>query len=143
MDKSGGIIIPSLCYQDARGAIDWLCEYFGFKPNLIVEGEDPDHIAHAQLILRNGMVMISSTRSHDDLGKIFRPPGSDGSVTHIAHVVWPDEELDSLYAEAQRGGAKITMPLEEQEYGGRNFVCRDPQGQIWSFGSYDPWAEEG
>ena len=37
-------------------------------------------------------------------------------------------------------GAEIVWPLENPEYGGVFFACRDPEGHIWNVGSYDPWA---
>ena len=30
--------------------------------------------------------------------------------------------------------------LETKDYGGRGYTCRDLEGHLWSFGSYDPWA---
>jgi uncharacterized glyoxalase superfamily protein PhnB len=24
-----------------------------------------------------------------------------------------------------------------------DFLCRDPEGHLWSFGTYDPWAPRG
>ena len=35
-------------------------------------------------------------------------------------------------------GAEVLMELEDADYGGRGYSCRDPEGQVWSFGSYDP-----
>lgn len=32
------------------------------------------------------------------------------------------------------------MEVEDQDYGGRLYACRDPEGHFWSFGTYDPWA---
>ncbi len=29
------------------------------------------------------------------------------------------------------------------DYGGRNYTCVDPEGNLWNFGSYDPWVEPG
>lgn len=34
------------------------------------------------------------------------------------------------------------MEPEDQDYGGRLYSCRDPEGNLWNFGSYDPWEEE-
>ena len=31
------------------------------------------------------------------------------------------------------------MDIEDQDYGGRAYTCRDSEGHIWNFGSYDPW----
>jgi uncharacterized glyoxalase superfamily protein PhnB len=36
-------------------------------------------------------------------------------------------------------GGEIVRPLEDQDYGSRDFAVRDPEGNIWSFGTYDPW----
>jgi uncharacterized glyoxalase superfamily protein PhnB len=35
--------------------------------------------------------------------------------------------------------ADIVMPLREVAEGGRNYSVRDPEGHVWSFGTYDPW----
>jgi uncharacterized glyoxalase superfamily protein PhnB len=55
-------VIPALQYQDAPAAIDFLCRAFGFTKNAVYEGEGGS-IAHAQLTLGNGMVMLGSARS--------------------------------------------------------------------------------
>ena len=31
------------------------------------------------------------------------------------------------------------MEPEDQPYGGRLYSCRDPEGHVWHFGTYDPW----
>ncbi len=33
------------------------------------------------------------------------------------------------------------MPLKEEDYGGKNYSCWDPEGHLWSFGSYNPWTD--
>ena len=33
------------------------------------------------------------------------------------------------------------MPLEDKDYGGRGYSCRDLEGHVWSFGSYDPFGD--
>jgi uncharacterized glyoxalase superfamily protein PhnB len=38
-----------------------------------------------------------------------------------------------------RAGAEIVMEVEDQDYGGRLYSCLDPEGHLWSFGTYDPW----
>ena len=56
-----GYAIPGLHYRDAPAAIEWLCNVLGFERQLVVPGEDGT-IAHAQLTLGNGMIMLGSTR---------------------------------------------------------------------------------
>ena len=53
-------IIPSILYNDAAAAIDWLCNAFGFEKHLIVPDEN-ELIVHAQLTLGDIMIMIGST----------------------------------------------------------------------------------
>ena len=129
--------IPCLRYRHAPAMIDWLCATFGFERHLIV----PDHaggIAHAELSFGNGMVMLGS-QSADAFGRLMAQPGeAGGRETQCAYLVCADP--DALHARALAGGAAIVMPLKTEDYGGRGFSCRDPEGHLWSFGSYDPWT---
>jgi len=34
------------------------------------------------------------------------------------------------------------MDIEDQDYGGRGYTCLDLEGNVWSFGSYDPWNSD-
>jgi uncharacterized glyoxalase superfamily protein PhnB len=54
------------------------------------------------------------------------------------HVVVKD--VDAHYAQAVAAGAEILAEPSDPEYGGRFYSCRDLEGNVWSFGSYDPMA---
>ena len=131
-------LIPNLRYRDAPAAIDWLERVFGFEKRLVVPGPDGT-IAHAQLTFGNGMVMLSSAGG-GDFDNVLKPPEKVGDpVTQATYAVVQD--ADVLYARAKEAGAEIVREIQDEDYGGRDFTCRDPEGNIWSFGSYDPWAE--
>jgi uncharacterized glyoxalase superfamily protein PhnB len=130
-------IIPTMKYRDARGAIEWLCRAFGFEKHMVVDGKD-DAIDHAQLTLGDAMIMLGSFRGNDYEKDIRTPADLGGVCTQSAYVVVDD--ADALYARAKEAGAKIYQEIQSPDYGGRFFSCVDPEGQIWSFGSYDPWA---
>ena len=137
-DSGKSTIIPGMRYRDAPFAIDWLCRVFGFSRNLVVP-DDQGGIAHAQLILGNGMIMLGSAREgavHDQLVGL---PRDLGATTQAAYVVI--EEIDGHYRRAVHEGAQIVYELIEQEYGGKLYSALDPEGHLWNFGSYDPWAE--
>lgn len=137
--KAGGPIIPTMRYRDAAAAIEFLCEAFGFEKHLVVPG-DNGTIAHAQLVYRNGMVMLGSDRDNS-FGKVQTPPhGPDDQVTQSPYIVVDD--VDAHATRAVAAGARIVMSPEDQDYGGRFYSCRDPEGGVWNFGSYDPWVEE-
>ena len=137
----GSPVIPTFRYQDAPAAIEWLCRMLGFEAHLIVSGEADGIVAHAQLTLGNGMIMLGSAR-YDDYHSDVRPPvGFEAPLTQAAYLVVSD--VDAHYARAKAARALIVMELAEQDYGGKLFACRDPEGQLWNIGSYDPWAGSG
>ena len=132
-------VIPSMRYRDAPAAIDWLCRVLGFARHLVVPGED-GAIAHAQLTLGDGMIMLGSERD-DVRGGEKAAPEADGANASSPYLVVDD--VDAVHARALAAGAEIVSPLENPEYGGRFFACRDPEGRVWNVGSYDPWKEVG
>ena len=34
----------------------------------------------------------------------------------------------------------VTREPVTQDYGGRDYTCKDPEGNVWTFGTYDPWV---
>jgi len=129
-------IIPGLRYEDAVSAIDWLCRAFGFERHLVVP-DDEGGIAHAQLRFGNGMIMLGSTRS-DAYGRMITQPVDVGGVeTQAPYLIVAD--VDAHCEQARAAGAAIVMEPEDQSYGGRLYACRDIEGHLWNFGTYDPW----
>ncbi len=136
---SGGRAIPALRYRDAVAAIDWLGAAFGFEPRLVVPGDD-DGILHAQLVAGDVMVMLGTARD-DGFGQMQKTPEDVGGiVTQSAYIVV--DNPDAHYERAVSAGAEIVMEIADQDHGGRMYSCRDPEGHLWNFGSYDPWAED-
>ena len=138
MKKARATIIPTLRYRDAAAAIDWLCKAFGFRRRLVAPAED-GKIAHAQLVLGNGMIMLGSTWD-DGFGKLQRPmPTPDAPVSQSPYIIVAD--VDAHHAVAAAAGAQVVMAPKDEDYGGRGYSCRDPEGNLWNFGSYDPWED--
>ncbi|MEQ1716340.1 MAG: VOC family protein [Hyphomicrobium sp.] len=135
--NSHAAIIPTLRYRDAAAAIEWLCNAFGFERHLVVPGENGT-IAHAQLTFGNGMIMLGTIRS-DEFGRLTRTPNFVGGTTQSPYIVVTD--IDGHYARAKAAGAVIAIEIKDEDYGGRDYSCIDPEGHLWNFGSYDPWAE--
>ena len=131
-------IIPSIRYNDAVRAISWLRAAFGFEEHLVVPGEN-ETIVHAQLVLGNGMIMLGSTR--DDFFDQLQAPLAtpESQVSQSIYIVV--EDVDKHHKMAEAAGANIVMVPEDQPHGGRLYVCRDFEGNLFSFGSYDPWLE--
>ena len=131
-------VIPCLRYRDAPAAIEWLCENFGFEKQLVVPNDDGT-IAHAQLSFGNGMIMLGSVlKVKTEFGRLIKQPDEiGGAETQSAYVVVSD--ADAVYACAKAAGAEIVIEIKDEDYGGRGFSCRDMEGHLWNFGTYDPW----
>jgi uncharacterized glyoxalase superfamily protein PhnB len=131
-------VIPTLRYRDAAAAIDWLCRAFGFARHLVVPGE-AGTIVHAQLTFGNGMIMLGSSRD-DAFGRLQKAPSEVGGVgTQSPYLIVAD--ADAHHAQAVAAGARVVYPLTDEDYGGRGYSCLDPEGHLWSFGTYDPWRK--
>lgn len=131
-------IIPTLRYRDAVAAIDWLCAAFGFERHLVV-ADGNGGIAHAQLVFGNGMIMLGSERDHDFDTVQAPQAGRDGPVSQSAYVIV--EDVDAHCDRARAAGAMIVLEPADQDYGGRLYICEDPEGNLWNFGSYNPWVD--
>jgi uncharacterized glyoxalase superfamily protein PhnB len=121
------ITIPCVTYRDAPAALDFLERAFGFERGLVVPGENGRDIAHAEMRHGDGWIMLGSTREDG----LARPPG-----TAAVYIV--AEDIDALHERALNAGAEIVRALENTGYGSRDFSAADPEGNVWSFGTYAP-----
>jgi len=132
----GSTVIPAMRYADAPKMIEWLCEVFGFAKQAVFE-DGEGGIAHAQLTLGPGMIMLGSARDNE-FGTLQATPKALGGTTQSPYVVVAD--ADAVFGRAKAAGAEIVREIRNEDYGGRGFSCRDPEGHLWSVGTYDPWA---
>ncbi len=131
------IIIPTMRCHDTRAMVDWLCRAFGFEEHLLATA-DAGEIVHAQLVFGNGMIMLGPA-GDDEFGKLQAPLAAPGTaVSQSPYILGAD--VDAHHARAIAAGAEVVMPPVDQDYGGRGYSCRDPEGNLWNFGSYDPWV---
>jgi uncharacterized glyoxalase superfamily protein PhnB len=138
-NRPGSTVIPCLRYRDAHAAIDWLCGAFGFEKQAVYD-DDAGGVAHAQLTWGNGMIMLGSVRDNDFGQHIAQPDETGGRETQCACVIV--EDARAHYERAKAAGAEIVDDYAEKDYGGGGYACRDPEGHLWYFGSYDPWQTD-
>ena len=130
-------VIPSIRYNDAMAAIEWLEAVFGFHRHAVYHGPD-NNVAHAELTLNGGMLMLGSASNTSPYPQYMgRPEEMGGRVSSVPYLVVPD--CEPVYRRAQERGAEIVQALQEMSYGGKAFTVRDPEGYLWSVGEYDPW----
>ena len=133
-------IIPGLRYQDAPRAIDFLCEAFGFERHAVYpDPNDPSIIMHAQLVDRGNMIMLGSGTDNEykHTAGITSIAEAGGATMGLYVTV---DDVDAHAVRARAAGADIFLEPMDQDYGGRGYSCRDIEGNVWSFGSYDPFA---
>ncbi|MFC5741009.1 VOC family protein [Dyella tabacisoli] len=136
---SGSTIIPCLRYRDAHAAIAWLCKAFGFEKHSVYNDEQ-GAVMHAQLTYGNGMLMLGQVRDNDFGKHIVQPDQLEQRETQCPCVTVRD--CKAHYEQAKANGANIVDDYAEKEYGGAGYSCRDLEGHLWYFGSYDPWQVE-
>ena len=123
-------IFPTFRYRDAKAAIGWLKDTLGFEELSVMEGEGGT-IEHAELVIADNVIMLGS--SHSQTEDRFE---TSRCVTYI--VI---EEVDAHYEHARSAGAKVEMEPTDQSYGSRDYAVSDPEGNVWSFGTYRPKLE--
>jgi uncharacterized glyoxalase superfamily protein PhnB len=120
-------VYPTLVYEDANAAIDFLIAAFGADRHAVY-GDDGT-IQHAELRLGNGLVMFGSSGPEAQATR-----GGGGGVYVVV------EEPDILCGRARDAGAEIVREPFDTDYGSRDFSAKDPEGNVWHFGTYQPFA---
>ena len=129
-------IIAVMRYRDADAALKFLKDVFGFAEHVVFRSED-GKVQHAELSFGNGMIMIGPV-ADTPFGKFMREPGDAGGVTTALYAIVADP--DAHHARSVAAGFEVVMALRDEFYGGREYSVRDPEGNVWTFGTYDPWA---
>ena len=126
-------VFPWRTYDDADGAITFLESAFGAARHAYHAGEDGT-VEHAELRFGNGIVMLGSSKPSLPA---TRGAGEPGMGIYIAV-----EDADAHFARARAAGADIVSELRDLGYS-REYSARDPEGNAWHFGTYQPLAGDG
>ena len=125
MADSAQRISPVLVYDNSEKAIEFLVKAFGFTEHAVHRTPD-GAVAHAELSYAGSYVGLSD-----------RIPGVQSvfDLGPCAIYVTVDDP-DAHHAQAVAAGAEVVYPLTDQDYGSRDYAVRDPEGFVWSFGTY-------
>jgi len=127
-------IVPALRSSDPEALLRFLVAAFGFTERAL-HRNDEGLVDHAELTFEGGMVMIGRAGRGTDFDAVMDPAAP---VRTTLYVIVGD--VDAHHARAVAAGADVVYPLTDQDYGSRDYSCKDPDGNLWSFGTYDPWA---
>ena len=133
---SGSRSFPALRYRDVGLAASWLCTAFGFEQHsttVDVHGR----VNYAELSFGNTIIMLGATGGFEVDTLLRQPDEVGGAETQCSYYLVSD--LDAHYARACDAGAKIVLEIKTHANGTRGYTCRDPEGHLWNFGTYDPW----
>lgn len=125
-------IAPHLTVDGAAAAIDFYVKAFDAVELGRVAGPDGVKLFHAALQINGSMVMLNDDYPEMSGGKSMTPPALGGTPVTI-HLVIADD-VDAKFQKAVDAGAEVVMPLDDQFWGDRYGVLKDPFGFLWSLG---------
>jgi PhnB protein len=123
-------VTPHLVVDDAAAAIDFYVKAFGATELGRVPGPD-GKLVHAALTINGATVMLNDDFPEFNDGKSTTPTALGGTPVTI-HLTVTD--VEAKFAKAVEAGAEVVMPLEDQFWGDRYGMVRDPFGHQWSLG---------
>jgi len=122
-------IYPSVLFEDADAGMDWLERVLGFERGE-VHRDESGGVQHAEMRFRTAILMLGSAG-------VGREPFR--SLPVAPRLIYTGiDDVDALNARAVEAGADIAYELTETDYGSRDFSVRDPEGNLWAFGTYRP-----
>ena len=127
--SGGPVVWPTTRCKDTRALIDFLVAAFGFEEQFTVPGEGGKGIIHAQIRWPGGGGVMLGDAEGGDADHLALPSGP-------ISVYVATNEPDTIHDRAVAAGATIVRGLRDEEYGSRGFSASDPEGNVWSFGTY-------
>ncbi len=127
-------IIPAMRYRELTKSIDWLCRAFGFTAHFVARNVEGQAV-YAELLFDDNLIMLGSIADPRFELLMVQPDQVGGKETQTCYLVVDD--VQKYYDRAKAVGAQIVVDLNKEAEGGFGFSCRDPEGHLWSFGTYD------
>lgn len=118
----------TMSFRDADAMIAWLSA-IGFVEHATYRDDaDPGVVVHAEWLWPGGGGLMFGS---------LRPGGAVTNVGGSAAYLVTDDPND-VFRRAVEAGATVQLEMVDQDYGGRGGSVIDPEGNHWSFGSYQP-----
>jgi PhnB protein len=124
-------VSPHLVVDNAAAAIDFYVKAFDAVEYGRVPGPD-GRLIHAALNVNGSMVMLNDDFPEHNNGKPSTPTALGGTPVTI-HLAMTDD-VDGKFQKAVDAGATVVAPLQDQFWGDRYGILRDPFGHQWSMG---------
>ena len=122
-------VTPHLICADAAKAIEFYQQAFNATEMMRLPGPN-GKLMHACIRIGDSLVMlVDENPQWECLG----PLALKGSPVTIHLQV---EDVDAVFAQAVKAGAKVTMPVENMFWGDRYGRIEDPFGHQWSIATH-------
>jgi uncharacterized glyoxalase superfamily protein PhnB len=129
-------VVPTIRYRDVPAAVAWLCRAFGMQEHRVV-ADEAGAPRYAELRFGGSLVMIAPIEE-TAFGRLMVQPDELGGVeTQVCYLCV--DNVQAHYTRARTAGAVVVIDPDDEANNGRGYSCRDPEGHVWNFGSYDPW----
>jgi PhnB protein len=117
--------------RDAEALIGFLVDTFGFEAQLVVPGAEPGVVEHSQLRWPEGGIVQVGTADRPDNVFSQRPVGIENLYVITARP-------DDVYQRCLAAGVPVVREPSSPDYDptGSNFTVADPDGNLWTFGTY-------
>jgi len=132
-------VVPTITYRNTTAMVEWLCDTFGFRRQLVVKG-DSGEIKHAELTFGESMIIVGAVQNSPFEKLVVHPDQIGGVETQTCYLIVPN--VEAHYAKVKAKNAEIIFEVEVEDCGGQGYACRDPEGHLWMFGTYDPRPDQ-
>jgi len=122
-------VTPYLVVKNAAAAIEFYVKAFNAKEELKLVGPG-NSIGHAEVRIGDAVVMLAD--EHPDFGALSPETIGGSPVSLLIYV----EDVDKIFAQAISAGATEVRPVQDQFYGDRSGMLKDPFGHSWSIATH-------
>lgn len=134
-------LVPLMRYRDVGVASEWLCAAFGFEPHFAAKAPDGS-VFYAELRFDHSMVMLGAAGA-PALDAVMQPGAANSQVEPQQSCYVIVDDILGHYKQSKRTGAEMVLELKNDDSGGAGYSCRDLEGHVWNFGTYNPWKAQG
>lgn len=122
-------VSPYLTVSPAAGAIAFYTAVFGAKQRALMPSIDGMRVAHCELEINGGAVMLADV--FPELGQTRVPMPGDLATVSVSIEYDSGQEVDATCERATKLGAKIETQPSNSFWGTRYASLRDPFGHRW------------
>jgi len=121
-------LTPYIVVRDPRASADFYQRAFGFTLHRQVEDEGA--VTHVEMFHKGQLILMCAPEGA--FGSTAKSPKTGGFETPQSFYVYCDD-VDALYRQATREGARGVMPPDDQFWGDRFCQLEDLDGYRWGF----------